>query len=1311
MDNHKDVGVVKFLAFSLVLLLSACGGGGGGGSASLPATTVSLAASPIEVLITNTTTLTWSTTNATSCSASGAWSGTKTTSGSETVTIAEAGNNNFTLSCSGAGQSGSASLTVEGYRNVEGAVVDGYISGASVFIDKDNDWIADSSEYSGTSDDAGKFTIRYTSGDLVSSGGTDLDSQILLDEFLMIHKLTGYSDFKVITPVTSVAAFLTSPSAVNESIGINSSIDIATFDPVANKGDGGINDYLYEKGNQLTVLAYSLQNITNDLNITTETTQDYFKAIAEEIEKEYTETSVKVDIETEVFVSRALDNVITAKVLTMTDEAKANVSSALSGVMSIIEVKSSSDLISALANFTLATLQVDIKSIANGTASAETIGSYKADIINYIATDQSIDANSITPNVIVVSDSANTLEDTSVEISVLPNDTFVANAPFSLVANNGSNGTVTLTNDLVTYTPTADYNGTDSFSYTITQGDKTATAEVTLTIEPVNDEPTMDASSSVQVAENQIAVSTIAVSDVDTEDTLALTLEGTDADSFELSDQGVLTFKVAPDYETKSSYSITLSLTDGTVTVTKDVSVDINDVNEPPIFSSSSTFSAAENQTAIGSVSVSDPENATLNYSLSGADAGSLAISSTGVISFGSAPNYESRNTYAATVSVSDGVNTTAQDVSVDVTDVNDAPIAIGANYYMNLKPQPQTSGSITLAGSDEDGDTLTYTILSTGSYGAATLSGADVAYQTSTSTQSSESESFTFKVNDGTVDSSSATVSIDLRTDPLYQYQWHLNNTGQTNFATNGGTVGADLNVDTVIASGITGSGVTVAVLDSGLELAHEDLSDNVVNGSWDFANSDEDPTTSGNDGDHGTSVAGIIASQGWNKKGGRGVAPNASLIGYNYLESQSLSNQLKAWGSNPPVAVDVDIYNMSYGRGYGKDGNDDTNTTFSLPSFFSASYQDGLVSGVTNLRGGKGAVYITSSGNAFKTSATSNCGTDLACTETLIDAKNGTPYIIHVGALDADGVKTSYSTPGPGLWVSGFGGEYGYDAAYVSGFATGTDSSAIMTTDQSGCTNGYVGANSGRGYSYNAFDDDSGSNVENSDCSYHSRFNGTSSAAPMVSGVVALMLEANPDLTWRDVKHILATTADQVDVSRSYDYRALTQYEWETNSAGYKFHNWYGFGKVDAAEAVTTAASYTANSRGAFVSPGYKSSGTISATINDNGTGTTSSISITAPVGSNNYVEHVGVYVQFSHAVPKSVGLRLQSPDGTIVNIMQPMTNVGTNPSAVLFKIGVNSLYGESMEGTWTIEVHDYIVDSTSGTLTQWGISIYGN
>ena len=101
------------------------------------------------------------------------------------------------------------------------------------------------------------------------------------------------------------------------------------------------------------------------------------------------------------------------------------------------------------------------------------------------------------------------------------------------------------------------------------------------------------------------------------------------------------------------------------------------------------------------------------------------------------------------------------------------------------------------------------------------TNSNAGVNYQTSASTQSAQSETFTFKVNDGTVDSTAATISLDLRTDPLYQYQWHLNNTGQTNFASFGGTSGADLNVDTAIVSGITGSGIIVAVLDQGLELS----------------------------------------------------------------------------------------------------------------------------------------------------------------------------------------------------------------------------------------------------------------------------------------------------------------------------------------------------------------------------------------------------------------------------------------------------------------------------------------------------------
>jgi subtilisin-like proprotein convertase family protein len=264
-------------------------------------------------------------------------------------------------------------------------------------------------------------------------------------------------------------------------------------------------------------------------------------------------------------------------------------------------------------------------------------------------------------------------------------------------------------------------------------------------------------------------------------------------------------------------------------------------------------------------------------------------------------------------------------------------------------------------------------------------------------------------------------------------------------------------------------------------------------------------------------------------------------------------------------------------------------------------------------------------------------------------------------------------------------------------------------MTTDQSGCTNGYVGSNGG--LQYNTFENHSGGNSENANCNYTSTFNGTSSAAPSVSGVVALMLEENPDLTWRDIKHILAVTADQVDSSKTYSYRGVSQYEWETNSAGYKFHNWYGFGKVDAAEAVTTAASYTADSRGTQGTSGLELSGAINSALNDDGTTVTSSIAVTKPADSNNFVEFIKVYVNFSHSVPKSIGLRLLSPDGTVVNIMQPMTNIGDNPSSYFFTIGVSSLYGESIEGDWTIAANDYIVDSTVGTLVQWGIVVYGN
>ena len=94
-------------------------------------------------------------------------------------------------------------------------------------------------------------------------------------------------------------------------------------------------------------------------------------------------------------------------------------------------------------------------------------------------------------------------------------------------------------------------------------------------------------------------------------------------------------------------------------------------------------------------------------------------------------------------------------------------------------------------------------------------------------------------------------------------------------------------------------------------------------------------------------------------------------------------------------------------------------------MPEFISPTLEDAYVNGVTNLRNGKGALYVWSAGNEYNEESVDNvCGTSqpLTCTEISLDNKNGLPYIIPVGALDADGIKTSYSSTGPALWVSGF-------------------------------------------------------------------------------------------------------------------------------------------------------------------------------------------------------------------------------------------------------------------------------------------------
>ena len=97
-------------------------------------------------MVGSTVDLSWSSANASSCNASGAWSGSKAVSGTETVTIETAGNLTFSLTCIGEGGNASRSVTIEGYRNITGISVDGYISGASIIVDTNENYMMDAGE-------------------------------------------------------------------------------------------------------------------------------------------------------------------------------------------------------------------------------------------------------------------------------------------------------------------------------------------------------------------------------------------------------------------------------------------------------------------------------------------------------------------------------------------------------------------------------------------------------------------------------------------------------------------------------------------------------------------------------------------------------------------------------------------------------------------------------------------------------------------------------------------------------------------------------------------------------------------------------------------------------------------------------------------------------------------------------------------------------------------------------------------------------------------------------------------------------------
>ena len=552
---------------------------------------------------------------------------------------------------------------------------------------------------------------------------------------------------------------------------------------------------------------------------------------------------------------------------------------------------------------------------------------------------------------------------------------------------------------------------------------------------------------------------------------------------------------------------------------------------------------------------------------------------------------------------------------------------------------------------------------------------------------------------------------------DPLASYAWHLHNTGQKNFALFPGTRGMDSNINAVHNKGYSGEGIRIAVSDSGVAVDHEDLFSNGLSGEhrnynlafdrnedvllW-WRGKTVDPTG------HGTAVAGLLGAVGGNGVGSYGVAYNARFAGFSYIgitcpglteNCTTLAKYIHQAGGF------FDIFNYSYG-----------NPTCSYTSAYTTYIQQ-LKYGVSNYRGGKGAIYVKAGGNEWYK------GLDYCIPDEVVDDEDPNdhyfgnasfdgdvnwPYQILVGALNADGVRTSYSSPGSSLWVSAAGGENGI--LYP----------AMMTTDLSGCSNGY----SARRRIYNDFeygpvDGVSGDGDLNRGCNYTSTMNGTSSAAPVASGIIALMLEANGNLTWRDVKYILAKTAIKVhsnigDAKHPLKAKQLANHVylpgWITNGAGFNFHNSYGFGGIDAKAAVEMAEVYE-SSLGNFRETGWTASGSLTSSIPDNSaTGVSHSISIEGD-GKSVIIESVQIELTATHPSVSDIGVELTSPAGTKSVLMTINSQIKVENISG-WTLSSNAFYGESStgEGGWTIKLIDGFSGNT-GTLDSWSIKFFGH
>jgi subtilisin-like proprotein convertase family protein len=291
-------------------------------------------------------------------------------------------------------------------------------------------------------------------------------------------------------------------------------------------------------------------------------------------------------------------------------------------------------------------------------------------------------------------------------------------------------------------------------------------------------------------------------------------------------------------------------------------------------------------------------------------------------------------------------------------------------------------------------------------------------------------------------------------------------------------------------------------------------------------------------------------------------------------------------------------------------------------------------LTSGAQTGRQGRGTIYVWAGGNGLAAKDNAN-----------YDGYVNSIYTIGVAALDDQGNQASYSEPGACLVVT----------APSSGGVQ-----KITSTDLAG---------------------------------YSSGFGGTSMACPVVTGVVALLLEANPNLGWRDVQEILMRSATKIKP---------TDPDWISNGVGLHFNHKFGAGLVNATAALNLAGSWT--NLGSQISVVSEQSGLALSIPDNKAAGLTRSFDLS---GSHVRVEHVTLRVNIAHSSRGNLAITLTSPSGAESRLAEKHSDSGDNYADWKF-MSVHH-WAEDSAGIWTVRIADLTAGET-GSLSSLRLEIYG-